>query len=210
MSLAYDVAVAKAHRLSTKMVKALLELVEGQPLGGSQGPTFHALAARRLVLISDDEETISPTTAGIDVARRLLGQPAPRPAPRTPAERVLRAELDARPEVVAAVTRSQSDVDAINAQVAAAVEDTGISDPVPPAGPYFSGEATWLIVLITPDALDIPPLAVVVGDEDDAQGVADRWNLARIEQIANQTGAGYAAVIPGHSVEVYVFDRPVP
>jgi hypothetical protein len=49
-------------------------------------------------------------------------------------------------------------------------------------------------------------IAVVVGDESDAQRVADQWNLAHLADIADRAGATYATVQPAE-VGVYLFER---
>jgi hypothetical protein len=220
----FDPEVAAEHSMSELMVKGLLDRVEGREIT-SHGNTMLALQGRGLVVI-DGAWNISVTTAGHQVAARLKGQPEPRKAPTfdvdaveravhgepTPAEALAeQTELDVpvgplSPERLAEL---QEDVRRHTRLTPDQQDREAARELPPPAGPFLSQRASWAVVLTELTESDPDPtlVAVVVGDHEDAQAIADLWNLDHLADIAATPDARYAVSVQT-DVDVHVFDRP--
>lgn len=184
--------IAMEYSLNGTRIAALIELYLGHE------PTFHhstreALIGRRLV--SQDVRGVHLTEKGREVAAALLKADDQEPEPTTglnedEAEPTIIAESDDEDEseesTTAHVTRSALPAAILQARYSVALKARN------------SGcKPTWL--------------AVVVGTEEQAQQVADQWNLDHLPQIAANAASSYAVVEPIELVDglpVFVFGLP--
>lgn len=213
MSVTYDTAVAAEHTLSELMVQALLSRVDGaEP--NHHGNTFLALQGRGLVTI-DAGWNISVTDAGRQVARKLRSEQAAEPTPALAEQTELDVPVGpASPEALAELqddARRHTRLTPEQQDRAAARDLDGLEDALASQN-NATGEmdregrlsaTPWFVVLTVAPGTRAP-LAVVVGSREDAQDVADRWNLAHLDQIAEIPDSHYAVVTTGTGTEVWV------
>jgi hypothetical protein len=79
-----------------------------------------------------------------------------------------------------------------------------ISNTDRPGGTKMSQPTNEAHSIVVGEYDDMETVAVVVGTFEQAQEVADRWNLDNIERIAKDAGASYARV-GDDTVPVHVF-----
>jgi hypothetical protein len=208
---------ARKHQLNIIMVEALITLVTSGDAPYNPA-TYRALHRRGLVALVNGGTPV-PTKAGEQLVETLAEavHDDDSEEPTGQAELDL-AKVDADSMVMEGVPDFVDDDsdDDYQPQITHSIPIPDLSgwrgstpDPAADA-PYFSAAANWSIALKRPSDGHQRIWAFVVGTREQAQSVADQWNLDRIDTIAEEPNAEFAAVDPAGrpDVVIHVFDFP--